>query len=162
MRSVGGVALGGAAVGALGAGASARADVDTPSIVGAWLVTALGQTTRPITVLMFFHDDGIVQHVDGPRPRTHDPEETVEYQSVSGGQWTRTGFNDYVYTRIGIDYDARGTPFALDTTRGVLTFDPLNDRWTATITLTETELDGTPTGGGRTGTVTGRRVGGIR
>ena len=160
VRSVGGAALGGAALGALAAGGTAGADSDAAPIVGTWLVTAGGQNRR-IAVLMFFHDDGVFQFSDGPVLPTHspdDPPEAAEYQSVAGGQWIRTGFNEYVFRSVGIDYDARGNPVLMDSTRGTITYDPLADTFTVTITLTETTLDGMPTGGTRTATLNARRV----
>ena len=160
MRSGGAAALGGAVLGALGASGAARADADHPPIVGTWLVTTPGQTRR-IMALMFFHDDGVFQFADAPILPTHNLEdhpEANEHQSLGGGQWLRTGFNEYIFRSVGIDYDARGTPVLMDTTRGTVTYDPLRDQWTATITLAEAELDGTPSGGTRTATLTGRRV----
>lgn len=162
VRSVGGAALAGAVLGAHGAGGAARADSGNPALVGTWLVTLPGQT-RNLSVLMFFFASGIVQLADAPQTRTQrtdDPDEAYEQQSISGGQWLQTGFNEYAFTLLGLDYDPRGNLIAIDTTRGTITFDPLRDRWTAASTITETDPNGTPTAGGaRTGTMTARRVG---
>ena len=159
VQAMAGAALSGAALGALGAGRTARADADSAPIVGAWL--AADQATRRQGVLIFFHDDGIVQFAGSPIRLTHhpnDPAEAIEHQTVAGGQWVRTGFNDYAFANVGIDYDAEGVPVAMDSARGTLTYEPLRDEWTGTYTLTETDLNGTPTGGTVTAAVVGRRI----
>ncbi len=160
VRSVGGAALGGAALGALGAAEPARAD-GTPPIVGSWLFSAESQGRSVRAPLMFF-PSGMLLWGGSPQQPTHrrdDLADALEYQTISAGEWRQTGFNEYVFSQVGIDYDARGAPIAIDTTRGTVTFDRLTDQWTTAFSLTETDLDGTPTGGGFSGTGSARRIG---
>ena len=165
VRSVGGAALGGAALGgmalgALGAAEPARAD-GTPPIVGSWLLSGESQG-RSVRALLMFFASGIVLWGGSPQQPTHrrdDPADALEYQTMGAGEWRQTGFNEYVFSQIGVDYDARGAPIALDTTRGTITFDRLTDQWTLVVSVTETDLDGTPTGGGFSGAGSARRIG---
>ena len=166
VRSVGGVALGGAtlggiALGALGAAETARAEGGNPPIVGSWLVSADSQG-RSVRALVSFFASGIVLWAGSPLQPTHradDPADAVEHQTISAGEWRQTGFNEYVFSQVGIDYDARGAPIAIDTTRATVTFDPRNDRWTVTFSVTEADVNGTPTGGSFSGTASARRIG---
>ena len=159
VRNLAGIGLGGAALG-LFAAKTARADTERAPIVGAWLVSEPGKPGLADD-LVFFHDDGIIQYAGSPVRITHrpdDPEGAVEYQTLTGGQWVRTSFNEYAFTTVDIDYDASGSVIAIDTDRGTVTYDPLRDQWSATFTTTETDPNGAPTGGARTATAIGRRI----
>jgi hypothetical protein len=139
VQSVGGAVLGGAALTAVTTGAvgTAAAAAESPPIIGTWLLTTPGQARRD-AALLFFHGDGIVQYVGAPLRSTHapgDPEETTEHQTLNGEQWLRTGFNEYSFRLVGIDYDARGTPILMDTIQGTATHDPLRDQCTVAISL---------------------------
>jgi hypothetical protein len=160
IRGLAGAGLGGAALGAFGARGAARAATERAPIVGAWLLSEPGKPGLADD-LVFFHDDGIIQYAGSPVRITHrpdDPEGAVEYQTLSGGQWVRTSFNEYAFTTVDIDYDASGNVIAIDTSRGTVTYDPLRDQWSGTFTTMETDPNGAPTGGARTATTIGRRI----
>ena len=161
IRGLAGAGLGGAALGAVGARQTARAAAERAPIVGVWLVTVPPEFAIPLAFFYVFHEDGILTHGGAPARRTdraHDAEHELEYSSGAHGEWRRVGFNEYTFFETEIDYDQAGTPLWMDDVNGTITYDPARDRWTGTLTLQETELDGTPTGPTFTVAVTGRRV----
>jgi len=163
VQSVGGAVIAGATLSSVGTGATvARAAAESPPIIGTWLITPPGQAPVLGSGLMFFHSDGVCQYAGAPVTPTQnpgDPADAAEYQTINGGQWLQTGFNEYTWRVVGIDYDARGIPFTLDSIEGTVTYDPLHDLFTTTFRLTETDLNGTPTGGTLNAVVSGRRIG---
>ena len=162
VRSLAGVGLGGAALGAFGTRTTARAATERAPIVGVWLVSTPPEFEIPLVFFYVFHEDGILTHGGPPARRTdraHDPEHELEYSSGAHGEWRRIGFNEYTYFETEIDYDQAGTPMWMDDVTGTITYDPATDRWSGVATLQETELDGTPTGPTFTVAIVGRRVG---
>jgi hypothetical protein len=163
---MGGAALAGATLGALGTAGRAKAGIEDEfaPIVGTWLIRA----ERPqgaLAALIFFFPHGIVQYFAAPQqPTTHpgDPSEALEYQTAAGGQWVRTAFNEYRVALASIDYDARGLPTTTDHTEATFTYDPVADTFRASGLVTERSGAGGTTPGPMFGqaTVTRVKVGG--
>jgi len=88
--------------------------------------------------------------------------EALEYQTAAGGQWVRTGFNEYRIALVSIDYDARGLPMTTDHTEATITYDPVADTFRAAGLVTERNAMAGATPGTMFGmaTVTRVKVGG--
>jgi hypothetical protein len=140
--AVGGLGLVGAAL----AGVSGVDEIQAAGtgIEGAWIIRWGGQTRQHVRVSAFL-PGGVVIISDSPIDTTtglEDAEHEVDYRGPALGQWLQTGFADYAYTTVEVDYDARGNPIALTTYRGAIQYDVVGDSLKGMFRLSETALDG--------------------
>jgi hypothetical protein len=141
--AVGGLGLVGAALNA-GATATEAWAESSAGIEGAWLIRWGGLTRQHVRASAFL-PGGVVIIVDSPIDTTtslDDAEDEIEYHGPAIGQWLRTGFDEYAYTAVEVEYDHVATVRQLATYRGTIHHDLVGDGLTGSFRLTETTLDG--------------------
>lgn len=139
----GAAALAGAALGSMGGAKKAAASEEHP-VIGSWMVRG-GAGGAELAQILFIFEEGIAQWFGSPIRPTHrpgDPADTMEYQTVGGGQWLHTGFNQYTLRMMSVDYGTHGTPIAIDDFSVVLTYDVLQDTFTGTVNQIERDMSG--------------------
>jgi hypothetical protein len=113
-------------------------------IAGTWLITGVG-APRPVAFLWVFFPEGILLSFQAPvGPTTHpgDAPDAAEWQSPGAGSWIEGPGDTIRVSFVALDYDGPGNAIARDDVEGTLQYDHATDTWQASVTITETDLDG--------------------
>lgn len=125
---LGGAAAAGAALAMTRGEQHAHADHDSP-LIGAWLVEWDEDGARQRRLVSIF-PGGIIQQFDTPYSATDDENsDPPHYETATVGQWVRTGYDEYRYTMLGLEYTANGVAEHMERVSGTIRYDAVGDRW---------------------------------